>query len=342
MANIYKRYGAWVTGLRSNLFTWARIKLTATYVLIIILILTVFSLILYFNLTKRLRRDDLARHSEYTVTGVEENPVEDSLEKLEASIITADVVVLLITGGLSYWLAGYTLKPIRTAMDAQTRFSAEASHELRTPLAVMRTGTEVLLRGNHNLSPETKEVLTNNLEEIDLMSTMTDQLLELSRGKNKKPEKFNRLNLKDIAQNTIGKLSKLADKKEIRLTAGNLSDSVVNGKKDDLERMLKNIITNSITHTAQKGQITVSVSNEHGFAEISTTDTGVGITEKDLPHIFEAFYKADKARATVDNQPGSGLGLAIVKQITEQHHGTIEVKSVVNKGTTVTIRLPLA
>jgi two-component system phosphate regulon sensor histidine kinase PhoR len=341
MASIYKRFGAWVTGLRSNLFTWARIKLTATYVLIIVIILAVFSLILYVNLVDHLRHD-LDKRTEYTVSNSEENPLEDAIERLQTSIITADIVVLLVTGSLSYWLAGYTLKPIRKALDAQTRFSAEASHELRTPLAVMRTGTEVLLRGNHGLEDEARKVLESNLEEINLMSDMTEQLLELSRGKSTKPEKIDKLNLMDLVQNTIGKLNKLAGKKHIQLNSGNSADVFVNGKKDDLERMLKNIIANSITHTPEGGLITVSVFNKQGFAEISVIDSGIGIAEKDLPHIFEAFYKADQSRTTVDNQSGAGLGLAIVKQIVEQHHGTIEIKSLVNKGTTVLIRIPTA
>ena len=341
MASIYKRYGAWVTALRSDLFKWARVKLTATYVIIIVIILAVFSVILYANLAEHLRHD-LDKHTEYTVSNSEENPVEDAIERLETSIITADIVVLLVTGALSYWLAGYTLKPIRKALDAQTRFSAEASHELRTPLAVMRTGTEVLLRGNHNLPGEAKQVLETNLEEINLMSAMTEQLLELSRGKNVRPEKLDRLNLTKVVQETIGKLNKLAAKKEIKLSSENFVDAFVNGKKDDLERMLKNIIVNSITYTPNNGSIVVSVFNKRGFAEISVIDTGIGIAEKDMPHIFEAFYKADQSRVPVDNQPGAGLGLAIVKQIVEQHHGTIEIKSLLNKGATVIIRLPTA
>lgn len=340
MASIYKRYEAWVTALRSDLFRWARIKLTGLYLVIIVIILAVFSFVLYANLAQHLRKD-FDKKQTFTVNGSEENVAEDTLERIEAGIITGDIVALLIAGAFSYWLASYTLKPIRKTLDAQSSFSAEASHELRTPLAVMRTGIEVLLRGNLALPQEAKKVLEDNLEEITSMSAMTEQLLELSRGKNVRPGKLDRLNLMAVIQDVIGKLNKLAAKKQIRLELGDFTDVFVNGKRDDLERMLKNIITNSITYTQEKGLITVSVFNKQGFAEISVVDTGIGIAAKDLPHIFEEFYKVDQSRAAVDNQQGAGLGLAIVKQIVERHHGTIEIKSVVNKGTTVIIRLPM-
>ena len=341
MANTYKRYGDWVTALRSDLFRWARIKLTALYLIIIVIILAVFSVVLYANLAQHLRKD-FDKKQTFNINGSEENVAEDTLERLETDLIVADAVVLLIAGAFSYWLASYTLKPIRKALDAQTSFSAEASHELRTPLAVMRTGIEVLLRGNLALPQEAKNVLKDNLDEISSMSAMTEQLLELSRGKNVKPDKLDRLNLMEVVQSVIGKLNQLAAKKQIQLNLGDFTDVFVKGKKEDLERMLKNIITNSITYTPEKGLITVSIFNKQSFAEISVVDNGIGIAAKDLPHIFEAFYKADQARTAVDNQPGAGLGLAIVKQIVEQHHGTIEIKSLVNKGTTVLIRIPTA
>ncbi len=341
MANIYKRCADWVTGLRSNLFTWARIKLTFIYLLIIVIILGVFSVILYVNLAQHLSAD-LAGHHEYAISSSEENPLEDALERLEGGIITADIIVLLISGSLSYFLAGYTLKPIRLALNAQTSFSAEASHELRTPLAVMRTGIEVLLRGHPHLPDEAKQVLNNNLEEISLMSAMTEQLLELSRGKSLSLVQFDRLDLTAIIKNTAEKLTQLAAGKQIGIKFNSTSKIFVNGKKDDLERMLKNIITNAITYTPFGGQISVSLFEKSGMAEIRVADTGIGIAAHHLPHLFEAFYKADQARAAVDIQPGAGLGLAIVKQIVQQHRGTVEIKSLIDKGTTVIIRIPRA
>lgn len=341
MVNIYKRFGEWVTGLRSNLFTWARIKLTATYLLIIVIILTVFSLILYANLDKHLRRD-FGNRQAHSISGGEENPIEDALERLETSIITADIVVLVIAGGLSYALAGYTLKPIRQALNAQARFSAEASHELRTPLSVMRTDIEVLFKSNQVLSQEVKSVLKSNLEEIQTMSVMTEQLLALSRGKNYKIEHWKRLNIKELAANLVTKLSGIASNKKISLSLVTSADAFVFGSEHDLERMLNNIIINALSYTKEDGTITVEVSSYNKLAELSVVDTGLGIPTKDLPHVFEAFYKTDTPRSLVDNHQGVGLGLAIVKEIIEQHHGSVEIKSIENKGTTVIIRLPLA
>ncbi len=339
MADIYKRCEAWVIALQSDIFNWAKIKLTGLYLIVIVVILAVFSFALRANLAHHLRTDLNIRRA-IESRDADGDGIDDAPRRIDAVIGATDIAVLLIAGGFSYWLAGYTLKPIRKALDAQSRFSAEASHELRTPLAVMLTSIEVLLRSSHALPREARDVLESNLEEIKSMSKMTEQLLELSRGRNFMPEKLERLNLTDVVRGMIEKLNKLAARKGILLISGESAGVFVNGKTDDLERILKNIITNSITYTPRGGIITVSVFNKRGRAEILVADTGIGIAPKDLPHIFKAFYKADQSRAAVDNQSGAGLGLAIVKQIVEQHRGAIEVKSLVNKGTMVIVRIP--
>jgi signal transduction histidine kinase len=178
MANIWKRSEEWVTALRSNLFTWARIKLTVTYVCIILLILGVYSTVLFVGLRRNIRSStDLNAEQQH-------HYVEKTIDHIQELITAIDIVMFLFAAVGSYWLAGITLKPIRFFMEAQQAFSADASHELRTPLAVMKTGIEVALRGNEAVPHGIREVLNSNLEEIDFMSTMTDQLLELSRTQN--------------------------------------------------------------------------------------------------------------------------------------------------------------
>ena len=174
-----KQFEASVTGLTRNLFLWARIKLTVLYVGLIALMLTVFSVMFYYSLSQQLHNNfHISRYSPSEQIELYDRTM-DSIQNI---FITTDLIVLLIIGGLSYLLAGETLRPIQRALDAQKRFSADASHELRTPLAVMRDEAGLLLRQYSKSLPEdVKKGLISNVEEIDRMSLLVEQLLFLSR-----------------------------------------------------------------------------------------------------------------------------------------------------------------
>ena len=342
MANGFKRSAVRATNLRSDIFLWARVKLTALYVLIIIIILTLFSLALYARFSERLRGD--IDRGGFAISGNEENPAENALEKMGNDIITADLIILAIAGTLSYWLAGFTLKPIRTALEAQKEFSAEASHELRTPHTVMRTDIEVLLKGNAQLPDEAKTVLKSNLEEISTMSVMTEQLLELSRGGNPKTTAFERLDLKELAQSALAKFSKIAEIKKITVEFSAQDGISIYGQRQELARAFNNVLINALAFTPAGGKISVLISQKGKTVEIEIQDTGIGIPAKDLPHIFDPFYKvsrldgAQKTATALDageKREGAGLGLALVKKIIEGHGGKVKISSNPGKGTKV-------
>ncbi|MBU6447938.1 hypothetical protein KGQ24_03820, partial [Patescibacteria group bacterium] len=230
----------------------------------------------------------------------------------------------------------------KKALESQQAFSAEASHELRTPLAVMRNGIEVLLRGKENLSPETAAVLKSNLEEIQAMSVMTEDLLHLSRGKAISSDKYEKVDLAAVAKFVSEKFSALALQKGIKLDFSDLQAVPMSAARPALERMIKNIVQNAIVYTPSGGRVSVRVRQENKLAVLEVEDTGLGIPEKDLPHIFDRFYKVDRSRSAGanDGQTGSGLGLAIAKQIADQHNAMIDVKSVVNHGTKFRVVFP--
>ncbi len=341
MANIFKRSAERATSSRPDIFARARIKLAALYIGIIAIILAVFSLALYVNFSEHLRSDFDKRPAGYSISGSEEGPAEDALEKLSSDILTADIIVLALAGILSYLLAGYTLRPIREALNAQMLFSAEASHELRTPLSIMRADIEVLLKSEGaKISGEAKKVMQSNLEEISAMTLMTEDLLDLSRGEKRLLKNAETLNLKDLALEAKQKLSDIAANKKISLDILESEDAQIFGNKQELLRAINNLVINSLAFTPPQGTISLQTRRRNGFSEISVKDTGIGIPEKDLPHIFKPFYKVN--RKTNGEREGTGLGLAIVRQAVEMHKGSIQIQSQENKGTAVTISIPSA
>ncbi len=316
MKKILKQCVAWATGLRSNLFAWARIKLTALYLLIIVATLVVYSTAMYFSLLRHVRG-------------------EAGIDHLQLQIGIIDVITFIVAAVGSYWLAGATLRPIKKALDAQEAFSADASHELRTPLAVMKTEIEVLLRSKETFSPEVTKTLNSTLEEIGTLTTMTTDLLELSRGRQARNEQ---VALPAVIQNEVETLQALARAKHIDLACTLAGPATVRGNAERLGRAFKNVIANAITYTPEQGRVTVALRVAHHQTIVTISDNGIGISEHDLPQVFTRFYKADAARAA----HGSGLGLAIAKQIVEQYQGTIAIQSEQGKGTTVTITLPIS
>jgi signal transduction histidine kinase len=332
MKKILKHFAEWVTDLQSNIFTWARISITALYLLIILIVLSAYSLAMYFSLLKNIEQQITV----VTNNAVHNQLLDHAIDNLQLRILLIDAGTFFIAALGSYWLAGVTLKPIKRALEAQQAFSADASHELRTPLAVMKTDIEVLLRSKTALPVEATDVLRSNLEEITTLSQMTTELLELSRGKT---DTQNIVNISQLAQTEVATLQSLARQKNIVLSSHIVHNLQIKGSTDAIARVFKNSIANAIAYTPTKGMVSIDLRQSQNQAVVTIQDNGIGISPENLPHIFERFYKADNARAY--SGTGSGLGLAIAKQIIEQHRGTITIQSELHQGTTVTITLPL-
>ncbi|KAB2862847.1 MAG: hypothetical protein F9K46_06555, partial [Anaerolineae bacterium] len=133
--------------------------------------------------------------------------------------------------------------------------------------------------------------------------------------------------------------AKMLSKGHVRVIVSELDQIRVLGDPDRLKQLLMNLITNALAHTPENGEIRLTMQKAEKWVEIKVADTGVGISAEDLPHIFERFYRVDKARSR--DEGGVGLGLSIAKWIAEAHHGTLSAASTVGEGTTFTLRLPL-
>lgn len=255
--------------------------------------------------------------------------------------ILAYSLIAVIVMILTFVIGGRTLGPIRQILRAQKRFIADASHELRTPLAIMKTNSEVALLGSELDPAEATATLRSNIEEIDRMSKIIENLLSLSFYDNRFAEiPFLPINLSELITHITEKARSLAVKKSISLHLLNTDPGMILGNPVAIEQMAINLIKNAVTYTEKGGQVSVSVSlRGEDQIEFKVKDTGIGIAEKDLPHVFSPFYKAGSARIQLERE-SSGLGLTIVKKIVERHQGSIYINSKVGKGTTISVTFP--
>jgi signal transduction histidine kinase len=172
------------------------------------------------------------------------------------------------------------------------------------------------------------------------MSSVIGKLLFLARSDAGKEQlNFENVDLKDLIVELSANIEALAQDKGIKFTVDALESLAVNGDKTKLRQLFINILENAIRYTPNDGNISVSLVKKEENALVAISDTGIGIPPEHLPHIFERFYRVDKARSRAEG--GVGLGLAIAKYIAESHGGKIELESQVGKGTTFTITIPL-
>ena len=228
---------------------------------------------------------------------------------------------------------------LEQAFERQTRFTADASHELRTPLSIMMSQAELALRKER--SPEEyRDALATAFKASQRMKAVVEGLLTLARADAKELEvQKERVDLGKVVEETASLLGPLAMERKVALTVS-AEEAAVTGDPDRLREVVMNLVTNAIRYNREGGKVDVSLVIEKGDAVLSIADGGIGIPEKDQPHIFERFFRVDKARSR--EAGGNGLGLAITRWIVETHGGTIAFTSRENEGTTFTVRLPRA
>jgi heavy metal sensor kinase len=219
------------------------------------------------------------------------------------------------------------------------RFSADASHELRTPLTILQLELEGIAQ-SHRLTSSLTDQIGSALEETDRMSHIVENLLVISRldaGEVKMDK--TRLDLGQLAASTAEQMRLLAVEKEILFRISVAENIYVEGDRSRLQQVVVNLVANAIKYTPEGGEVEVKVRREGRTAVLEVSDNGVGISAQALPHVFERFYRADKARSR--NSGGAGLGLAIVKAVCTAHGAEIKVSSQEGRGSRFTVELPL-
>ena len=222
---------------------------------------------------------------------------------------------------------------------SRREFIANVSHELNTPLATIYSAAETI--SDERISDEVKiRCLDMILNEGERMKRIVQDLLIVSRIDNKKMMwQFTSVNIEKLVGNIYETMRGEAEKKEqtLTLTSGKNIPAVY-ADKERIEQVLLNIVSNAIKYTLGGGKIELSLGCDTEKIRVTVKDSGIGIPKEDLPHIFERFYRVDKARSA--EAGGTGLGLSIAKEIINAHNGDIIIKSEPGSGTTVTVILP--
>jgi two-component system sensor histidine kinase CiaH len=340
------------------MFESARIKLTLWYLLIIMAISVAFSTFIYFRTTDEF--DRILRVQRYRIEhpaqqlqsfGLPNNIVEiqplplpdpdviqDAKLRVLMTLISINSIIFILSSLAAYFLAGRTLKPIQRMMDEQQRFISDASHELTTPLTSLKTSIEVNLRDKKLNLEKAKKILESNLEEVDRLQALSEELLTLEQYQKKSIISGpSTITVKDIVETAYERIQPLAEKKQITIVRA-VPSAYVLGNDRSLIELFVILLDNAIKYSPSKTTVAVTSEKADGKIKILVTDEGIGIEEKDIPHIFDRFYRADKSR-TQQSIKGYGLGLSIAKKIVENSKGSICVKSTSKKGTTFTLSL---
>ncbi|RLC99802.1 MAG: hypothetical protein DRI77_01950 [Chloroflexi bacterium] len=228
------------------------------------------------------------------------------------------------------------------AMEAsKAQFIRVATHELRSPVTAAQSLVRSVLKGYAGeLTEKQTELLGRISRRLDFLESLVNDLLDLAAGKAAGPEEEEPVLLNGSVGRAVLLLQPRAEEKGVALTLRPCPDRlVVWGTESGLDRVFVNLVGNAVKYTPSGGSVTVALHSEGDQVRVTVADTGIGIPEEALPHLFEEFYRAPNARAS--DEVGTGLGLAIVQDLVERYGGRIEVQSRVGQGTKFIVILSL-
>lgn len=339
------------------IFHIARLKLTLSYALIILLITAAFSTVIDRILVHEVRRfstqqrvqleqrlqeshvltPDLMRQAMTLISDLEFE--KQIIKRIHLVMLLINLGILVIATALSYILAGQSLQPIHTMVEEQQRFISDASHELKTPLTALRTTIEVSLRNPKLTLKESKNLLKENLEEIDNLQKLSEALLRMHSYHNLDTHlEIKSLQFDKVVAKAIKTIQPLANKSDIKIFSY-LKPVTIKGDETKLVELIMILLDNAIKYSPSKSRVTVMLDENKPGARLQIIDQGRGISKSDLPYIFDRFYKADSSRSHL-SYSSFGLGLSIAKQIVQLHQGSITAKSKEGQGTVFTVFLP--
>jgi two-component system, OmpR family, sensor histidine kinase CiaH len=330
----------------NNIYQSATLKLTGWYLCLVMSISVVFSCVIYYFATNALAGSLAAQtrriYQLYPVFSDDRQFVSNpdlthGAHQILFDLLYFNLLVLVVAGFASYWLAQRTLRPIQASNETQKRFVADASHELRTPVTSLKMSSEVAL-SDPSLSKEAlRDILKSNLEEADKLDVLLSNLLRLSQLESLEiRDTFEAVSVKDIADEAVERIKKPAELKHVTIT-NEVGAQTVQGDRDSLVQLVVILLDNAIKYSPEKSKINLTSQHHKHETTISVIDHGLGIEPQALEHVFDRFYRADEARS---GSNGFGLGLSIAQHIADLHEGSITLTSAVSKGTKAIVHIP--
>ncbi len=263
------------------------------------------------------------------------------IQRMRTVLLILALGLLVIAAIIGFLFSGRAMIPILYAYRKQQTFLADASHELRTPISIIQSSVEILDEIKPQIPAFHQRVLDDMADEVGRMGRLVQDLLVLARSDAGQLELLKAsFDFAETCHSVTERMKNVARKKGVELTCHTPEQPVwIHGDRERLSQLLYILLDNAIKYTPEGGRVDVTLSSHaNGRVECAVQDTGIGIPDTDLPHIFERFYRVDKDRSR--KLGGTGIGLSIADWIVKAHGGSIKVTSQVGKGTAFHIQLP--
>lgn len=326
----------WKVNIKNDEFFVARLRLTFYYSITAIVILGGSSIILYNIILSNLAQS--ISENIFLDPAISQAIIDRAQDILLNRFLNIDAIIIFFIIILGFLLTYKTLEPIKSNMQKQKRFIADASHELRTPIAVIISGLEVNLSNKKLDLISAKKTLESTLDEMREFSKLSNSLLDISKYDTPIQIEYEPVHIAELVKSIVEKDKNLAQIKEINIETKIESRAIVEGNKIELGRVFFNVLDNAIKFTPRGGKILISDKIDSNKYVLIVSDNGIGIPKDIIDKIFNSFFRGSASR----NSSGAGLGLTLSKKIIENHRGTIHIKSQVGKGTSVIISLPIS
>jgi signal transduction histidine kinase len=270
--------------------------------------------------------------------------IEEELERLLWALGWGGLLAIALSSMGGWWFVKKTLQPVEKNYEQMRQFTGDASHELRSPLTAIKTSVDVIRSHPERIHRDDVQKMAAIAHATGQMSNLVEDLLFMARFDNTKFSEYERHKLlfspSELLEDLLEILETQIQQKEITLHT-NLYDPKLNqiniyGEPHEIRRLFMNLLENAIAYTPKAGDITVNLLEHEDYLKVSISDTGIGIATEDLDHIFERFWRADRARTR--RSGGSGLGLSIAQAIANRHGTTINVKSEIGVGSSFSVK----
>ncbi len=282
------------------------------------------------------KTDNTLNEYEYRIAFVEITNDKQMLNTLLLSLVSIFVFMIVIIYIISLYFANKAIKPLNVLWNKQKQFVADASHELKTPLTIISANTDLLLLNKEEKIKNQMKWLEYIKSETKGMNKLINELLNSAKAEEDKYN-FESINISELINEIVLSFETIVFEKNIKFNINVDDNLILNTDPNKFRQVAIILLDNAIKYVDEKGKINIKLYKDKKNIILDITNTGIGIDKEDLPHIFERFYKSDKAR-TNNNSNSFGLGLYIAKTITTKLNGNIKCISEKNKNTSFIIK----